>query len=229
MSAIQFLDHNTAFIARMILAVLIGGCIGIEREISGRPAGFRTHILVCLGSCLIAMIDTVVPNTGGRIAAQVVTGVGFLGAGTILRSDRGNSVHGLTTAASIWATAGIGISLGFGPPMMWFACVAAVLALLTLSVAGVFEDAVLRHNQIHRITVTVTSPAETGTSPVADLIACLASMNAKVRSLEIDDENSETKTRTAHARIKMPRDQTRETVAAEIAKLKNISDIIWDN
>jgi len=212
----------------MILAVLIGGCIGIEREFGGRPAGFRTHILVCLGSCLIAMIDATTPGTGGRVAAQVVTGVGFLGAGTILRGDKGSSVHGLTTAASLWATAGIGISLGFGPPVMWYACIAAVLVLLTLTVAGTFEDAVLRHNRIYRLTVAIKTSPDPGSSAVAEFIACLASMSAKVRSLEIDDLPEDPRIRTMHVRVKVPRNMSTEDITQEISKLKTVSDITWE-
>lgn len=106
---------------RLGLAVLLGGLVGIERETHNRPAGFRTHILVCAGSALIMMVSaygfagefgTRYQVDPGRIAAQVVTGIGFLGAGTILQ-QRG-SIRGLTTAASIWVVSGIGLAAGIG-------------------------------------------------------------------------------------------------------------------
>jgi putative Mg2+ transporter-C (MgtC) family protein len=107
-------------IIRLILAAFLGGIVGIEREMHSKAAGFRTHILVCIGSCLIMLTSMhmfdiykgLVNADPGRIAAQVVSGIGFLGAGTIIRSRA--SVLGLTTAASLWAVAGIGLAVGSG-------------------------------------------------------------------------------------------------------------------
>ncbi len=116
---------------RLGLAVIFGGLVGFERETHNRPAGFRTHILVCTGSALIMMVSAYgfLNEFGanyqldpGRIAAQVVTGIGFLAAGTILQ-QRG-SVRGLTTAASIWVVSGIGWQRGsdFMPGQQWLPC-----------------------------------------------------------------------------------------------------------
>ena len=104
-------------IVRLIEAAFIGGLIGYEREINNQPAGLRTHIILCLGSALIMVVSLKFGPPGsiydpGRIAAQVVTGVGFLGAGAIMRM--GASIRGITTAASIWTTAGIGLAVGAG-------------------------------------------------------------------------------------------------------------------
>ena len=104
---------------RMLLAMLLGGCIGLEREKSKRPAGFRTHILVCVGSCMTALIGLYVVYEMGassdpvRIAAQVISGIGFLGVGTILVKEH-DHITGLTTAAGLWTTAAIGIACGYG-------------------------------------------------------------------------------------------------------------------
>ena len=113
----QFNLYSVLF--RILLATFIGGCIGSERGRHGRAAGLRTHILVCLGSTLSVMLgiySVQVLGLGGdplRVSAQVVSGIGFLGAGTIL--TRGNShVTGLTTAAGLWATACIGLAIGIG-------------------------------------------------------------------------------------------------------------------
>jgi putative Mg2+ transporter-C (MgtC) family protein len=105
---------------KLIMAILFGGLVGLERELHRRHAGLRTHILVCLGSALIMLTSLYVfdiykdkaPLDPTRIAAGVVTGIGFLGAGTIIRS--GEAVRGLTTAASIWVVAGIGLAIGCG-------------------------------------------------------------------------------------------------------------------
>ncbi|MBO5338790.1 MAG: MgtC/SapB family protein [Clostridia bacterium] len=107
-----------SIILRLLLAVLVGGLIGSERGRSGSPAGLRTHILVCLGAAMTALISVYVAKEGGfddvtRIPAQVISGIGFLGAGMII-VKKNNVITGLTTAAGMWATATIGIALGYG-------------------------------------------------------------------------------------------------------------------
>ena len=113
------LSFSATFI-RLFTACVLGGVIGYEREKKNRKAGLRTHILVCLGSCLIMLVSLYIydiyqgraPADLARIAAGVVTGIGFLGAGTIIRSSEG--IRGLTTAASVWISAAIGLSIGCG-------------------------------------------------------------------------------------------------------------------
>ena len=111
---------NVEVFLRLLLSVLLSGLIGLERQMHRRNAGLRTHILVCLGSCLIMLTSLYVfdiykdkaPIDPARIAAGVITGIGFLGAGTIIREKE--RVIGLTTAASLWVAAGIGLSVGIG-------------------------------------------------------------------------------------------------------------------
>lgn len=125
-----------AVIVRLLLAVILGGLIGFEREVRRRSAGLRTHILVSLGSCLIMLTSlylfdiykSSVPLDPARIAAGVVTGIGFLGAGAIIRS--GEAVRGLTTAATLWLVAGIGLGVGCG--FYLASLVTAVLAIAVL-------------------------------------------------------------------------------------------------
>ncbi len=117
--------------AVLILSVLVGGLVGFEREIHGHPAGLRTHILVCLGSTLMTLVSANMGHgSNDRISAQIVSGVGFLGAGAIIRE--GATVRGLTTAASIWAVAGIGIALGTSPFFGQIAVIAALIVVFTL-------------------------------------------------------------------------------------------------
>lgn len=107
-------------VLRLCLSVILSGLVGIERTVKGRAAGFRTHILVCVGSTLIMLTGLhlfhqyqgVTQMDPARLAAQVVSGVGFLGAGTIIHFR--DSIRGLTTAASVWASAGIGLAVGSG-------------------------------------------------------------------------------------------------------------------
>ena len=111
---------DSQVILRLTLSVVLSGVIGLERQLHRRSAGLRTHILVCLGSCLIMLtslyvFDIYKDKTNldpARIAAGVITGIGFLGAGTIMREKEG--VKGLTTAASLWLVAGIGLAVGCG-------------------------------------------------------------------------------------------------------------------
>ena len=116
-----------------MLAAGLGAAIGLEREYRRKPAGLRTNILIALGSAMFTIISIQLGHGGGtpdRIAAQVVTGMGFLGGGAILRS--GNSVHGMTTAATIWVNAAIGMAAGAGEYAL-----AAVVAVITLVVLAV--------------------------------------------------------------------------------------------
>ncbi len=124
--------------ARLIWAVILGGLVGLEREMRRRSAGLRTHILVCVGSTLIMLTSIYVFDIykdaanvdPSRIAAGIVTGIGFLGAGAIIRS--GSGVHGLTTAASLWVVAGIGMSVGCGFYDAAFVSTALVLIILLI-------------------------------------------------------------------------------------------------
>ena len=129
---------------RILLAAFLGAIIGIEREIKNRAAGFRTHIIVSIGACLIMLIGIngigEVSNDVGRdtarMAAQVVSGIGFLGAGTILQTKDG--VSGLTTAATLWLSAAIGLAVGIG--FYEGALIATIICLVTLvSLSGVSD------------------------------------------------------------------------------------------
>lgn len=129
-----------AILSRLLLAALLSGVIGWEREVHGRAAGLRTTILVGMGSCLVMMTSMhlfdvyrgVATLDPGRLAAQVVSGIGFLGAGTIMR--HGASIRGLTTAAGLWAVAGVGLAVGCGYDMAALAAtIIMVVVLVSLS------------------------------------------------------------------------------------------------
>ncbi len=131
-------QHDIDIAIRLITATFLGGLIGIEREVHGKEAGFRTYALVCLGSALMMVVSIdvfeiykgVAQVDPSRIAAQVVSGIGFLGAGAIIRFPR--EIKGLTTAAGIWAAAGIGLACGIAEYRP--AVISTVLALLILIV-----------------------------------------------------------------------------------------------
>lgn len=128
---------NSQIILRLIVGAILGGLVGFERETHNRRiAGFRTHILVCVGSTLIMLTSIyifevygkIAPADPARIAAGVITGIGFLGAGTIIRSS--TTITGLTTAASLWTISGVGLAVGCG--FYTAACVATLIVLATL-------------------------------------------------------------------------------------------------
>ncbi|MFH1878146.1 MAG: MgtC/SapB family protein [Candidatus Omnitrophota bacterium] len=128
---------------RIILSTILGGVIGFEREVHGCAAGLRTHILVCIGSSLFMITSVLVAVKYGiagsadptRIAAQVVTGIGFLGAGAIIRY--GASIRGLTTAASIWAVSAIGLSVGAG---LYEAALITTIVVITVLILSRVEE-----------------------------------------------------------------------------------------
>jgi putative Mg2+ transporter-C (MgtC) family protein len=148
-------------ILKIALAVILGGAVGLEREFSGRPAGLRTHILVCLGATIIVLASTSIPELfgssnhetlridPGRIAAGIVTGIGFLGAGSILRT--GEFVRGLTTAACIWFAGALGIVIGEGFYLL--AIVSTAVVFVVLRFDDIFEarisSPVYRHLHVH--------------------------------------------------------------------------------
>jgi putative Mg2+ transporter-C (MgtC) family protein len=176
---------DTQVIVRLLLAVFLGGLVGLEREFHGRIAGFRTHILVCLGSALIMLtsvyIFTVYQGVGvvdpSRIAAGVVTGIGFLGAGTILRFKA--SVRGLTTAASLWAVAGVGLAVGCGFYTASFTAV--ILVLVSLFLLTKVESQIVRKDWYKTVIVETKS----GAAQLALIRAVLSNYKAEIRDFEI--------------------------------------------
>ena len=137
---------------RLLLALVLGGLIGMERGRHGRAAGMRTHVLVCIGSCMTALVGLYIlrninPNEDvTRIAAQVISGIGFLGAGTILIRNQA-IITGLTTAAGVWCTATIGIALGYG--FYVGAIVATVITIVTASLLTRLEGGKRRQMRVY--------------------------------------------------------------------------------
>jgi len=140
---------------KMGLAIVLAGVIGWEREKHGRPAGIRTHMLLILGVVLFTEASKTFIGNPDRIASNIVTGVGFLGAGTIMRA--GLSIKGLTSAASIWATAGIGMAISVGGPFILVALVGTALTLFTLDVVDNFERKLKLSAQPHSLQVSLAN------------------------------------------------------------------------
>ncbi len=134
------LDEWVRVGVRLALAMLLGGILGWQREHEHKPAGIRTHMLVALGAAVIVPVSQRAGFASAdlsRVIQGIVTGIGFIGAGSILKLEKAETVHGLTTAAGLWVTTGVGITVGLG--RLWTACALAMATFLVLSVFGWFE------------------------------------------------------------------------------------------
>lgn len=133
---------------RLVAAVLLGFLVGIQREKVGKPAGARTHMLVSLGTAVVVVACAGMGmqyDAQSRVIQGIVTGIGFIGAGSILKLDKEREIQGLTTAAGLWMTAAIGIACGVGT--VGIAIIASVLTVIVLALAGVIEATVEKNNK----------------------------------------------------------------------------------
>jgi putative Mg2+ transporter-C (MgtC) family protein len=174
---------------KLSLAVVLGGAIGLEREIAGKPAGLRTNILICMGAALLTDVSIGMTTVGGvrvgdpsRLAAQIITGIGFLGAGSIMQA-RG-TITGLTTAATIWVVAAIGITVGAGHYLE--AAGAGVLVTVVLAGLGNVEHRVRRARRVLSCTVR----AKPGFSP-EELEVMFGASGIKVLAQRIYDHGED--------------------------------------
>ncbi|MRH41133.1 hypothetical protein GH741_00405 [Aquibacillus halophilus] len=174
---------------RLVIALVLGGAIGLERELGSHHAGFRTHILVCLGSALIVLLSIYgfsqfanEPNVRmdpARLAAQVISGIGFLGAGTILRT--GKIVSGLTTAASLWVSAAIGLAVGAG---FYFAAIlSTALVLISLFALSKMEKLLTRRKTPQELLLKMVE----GPGHLSGILNKLASTGVEVKKIDIDN------------------------------------------
>lgn len=190
MESIDFFNSNLQiFLIRGIFAIICGAAIGMERERRGKPAGFRTNTLICFGSALYMIVaDFILSHLGitntdpTRIASQVVTGIGFLGAGTIIQS-RGE-VIGLTSAATIWVVAAIGLLIGAGFPLFGLLCTA--LVLFTLIGLAKIEPKIL--GKCHFVDYKIIFSPEGGRT-YAELVSTLADHGVDMSSCIITKAN----------------------------------------
>lgn len=186
---------------RLVVAAVLGGIVGLERGSGDRPAGFRTHILVCVGSALFMLvsiygIDTFyvgnlnvtnveLRHDSTRIAAQVVSGIGFLGAGTILHE--GLTIRGLTTAASLWIVSAIGLAVGSG--MYLIGTVATIVTMITLVTFHSWEKRFAGSSRSERRFVRVITQNRPGS--ITDVTGYLASKGIKVKTMNVKTDRQE--------------------------------------
>ncbi|MCK5450142.1 MAG: MgtC/SapB family protein [Candidatus Omnitrophica bacterium] len=213
-------------LCRFILSAILGGLIGIERELHGCAAGLRTHILVGIGSTLFMItsvgVATEYSQLGvvdpSRIAAGVVTGIGFLGAGAIIRY--GTSVRGLTTAASIWAVAAIGLAVGIG--MYTAASITTAIALTVLIISRIEELSNLKR-QGKQLSVELLSGAETNIDDVKNLIEVYG---GKIKRMVPKKEGEDGEVKYVFYVI-LPRFYRTEVVF-EIGSFPGVKEVHWE-
>lgn len=208
----------------LLLASVLGAVVGLERELHGRPAGLRTHILLSMGAALFGMVSRGMsgPNVDPtRIAAQVVTGIGFIGAGTIIHL--GGTVRGLTTAASIWATAAIGLAVGLDRRYWQLAILATALAFVTLTLVHLLENR-LRLKRCVRDLEVVAREEEAVIEAVLDV---LATMSIEVQSIRVLPTLLPG-TRRYELSLDLPARVSADRVLGSLAQCKQVLEVKWD-
>jgi len=209
---------------RLFLAGIFSGLIGLEREVHGRAAGLRTHILVGCGACLIMLTSLYVhamygsSADPGRIAAQVVSGIGFLGAGTIIRFRA--SVRGLTTAASLWAVAGIGLAVGSG--LYLPATYTTLLIICVLFLLSEIERRVLRRS-LYKLLVIDTYGDMMQLKKVRDL---LSDYNVEIRDMDIKILGPQEDKYRIEMNVRVW-DRYESEIANEVSRIKGVLSVRW--
>lgn len=182
---------ETEVLIRLTAALLLGGLIGYERQSCNKSAGLRTHILVCVGSCLIMVLSVNIYHTvqgltnadPTRLAAQVVSGIGFLGAGTIMKE--GLTIRGLTTAASLWVVSGVGLAVGSGYYISAF--ITTGLVFLTLTVLSRFEKWICHIGGA----VNLLIGASNKPGQIGRVCSCLGHNGINIRDIRIEEDVNE--------------------------------------
>lgn len=210
----------TAVVIRILASILFGGIIGLERGMKNRPAGLRTYMLVCMGSCLIMltnqyMFQCTLTGDPGRFGAQVVSGIGFLGAGTIVVTKH-NQIKGLTTAAGLWAAAGVGLALGVG--FYEGAVVSGVSIYVILSILQRWDNKVRNKTRFIEIYVEIAE----GTN-LSTFIHTLRELDFEIRNIQLERESGiEEGTHTLTATLKAPKRFDHVQLSEKIRKIDGV-------
>jgi putative Mg2+ transporter-C (MgtC) family protein len=214
---------------RLALAAVLGGLIGVERELREREAGLRTHLLVALGSALFTIVgaygfhdfldsgEAVVRADPTRVAAQIVTGIGFLGAGAIIR--QGFSVRGLTTAATLWVVAAVGLAAGAG--YYSAAVITTALVLIALYPLRIIAYQILRRFRVEDGRLLVELPAGT---PPGGVIDEIEHTGARINSVDVSQEGDR---RRLELDVVLARDTPAPRLVARIADVENVAEVRW--
>lgn len=210
-------------LVRLVVAAVCGSVIGYQREITERPAGFRTHVLVCIGSALIMMVSIYPFGDASRvdptrIAAQVVTGIGFLGAGTIIR--QGSIVRGLTTAASLWTIAGVGLAVGAG--FYSAALLATTLVFVVLSGFKIIETRLMGTKGAQVLLVRI----EDKPGMLGGIGSAFGEMSVNIKNIEMVQEEG----RIAQIRLalEIPKSVSMTTIIERLVSIEGLKTAEWE-
>ena len=229
-SSLPTLNWDEALL-RLALAAVLGGLIGVERELREREAGLRTHLLVSVGSALFTIVsaygfeeflesgEAVVRADPTRIAAQIVTGIGFLGAGAIIR--QGFSVRGLTTAATLWVVAAVGLAAGAG-------YYSAAVITTALVLVALWPLRIIAYQLLHRFRpedglLLVDVPAG---HPPGAIIDEVERLGARIESMQVSQEGER---RRLELEVVLPRDAAPPKFVTRIADLDGVAQVRWSD
>lgn len=216
------MEYEITIALRLLLAAVLGALIGLERESLNKAAGFRTNTLVCLGSCLIMVISIEMFSIhgagqygdAGRIAAQVVSGIGFLGAGTIMRSGFG--VKGLTTAATLWVVAAIGLAVGAGNYVA--AVITTLVVFLVLVYMSWLEGLLQRRkkNLLKIETIIEDRPGQLGR-----VSTVLGEMDIQIRGVEMSEAKADNRVKIVFS-VNKPYNVRSECIAETLNRVDGV-------
>jgi putative Mg2+ transporter-C (MgtC) family protein len=212
---------------RLVLAAVLSGMIGFEREFHGRAAGFRTHILLCIGSTLVMltsmhMFDVYygkAVSDPSRIAAGVITGIGFLGAGAIIHSK--SSVRGLTTAASLWVVAGIGLAVGSG--LYYGAILTTLLTIVALFIFSRIEHAMIRKDWYR----TIIIETKEGLDQLKKIREALAEYRTDITDFEVD-RTADGANMVLRFGLKLYETKCAGQIVEQIGRMDGVKSIRWE-
>lgn len=209
-----------AIAVRIVAAVVIGGLLGLERGMKNRPAGLRTYMLVCVGACMIMLTNQYIFQVYGtgdpvRMGAQVVSGIGFLGAGTIVVTRR-NQIKGLTTAAGLWTAAGVGLALGIG---FYEAAICGGLAVLVVLIVLQRMD-----NNMHRKSKQVEAYIELSRDIIlGDFLRAVRDSGLEISNVQREQgADSDTKNRAYIATIKAKKRGNHEEILDTVQEIPGV-------
>ena len=210
-----------AIAVRIAVAVVLGGIIGLERGLKNRPAGLRTYMLVCVGACLIMVTNQYIYQAFGtgdpvRMGAQVISGIGFLGAGTIIVTKR-NQIKGLTTAAGLWAAAAVGLSVGIG--LYEAAVIGGAVIFIVLSLIHSWDNKMRQNSKMVEIYVELTRAINLG-----DFLRRIRELDLEIESIQTEQESAvEEGKRSYIIMLKAKRKRNHEILFQNIRDIEGIA------
>jgi len=203
---------------RLLLAMVLGGVIGWQRESAEKPAGFRTHILVSVGAALFTLVSAVGFADRARVASNIVVGIGFLGAGTIWRT--GASVQGLTTAASLWTVAAIGTAAGIG--FYAGALFTTVIVVSVLTLFKVFEVRIPRRGLGHVVMVMADRPGQLG-----KIGAALGVFGVNIEQVELSGHSDDRV--MLELALRLPPRVSRDELLVALGEVEGVDEVRWED